>query len=106
MNSYRERVPVDGGRVSGKRAIVTLVGRWAVLAAVVPLFLVAGCGGDEPKPKMAATTSAAPTPTPTPTATPSPAAWEVKTNAGAVAFAKHWIAVFNQATSAREIRGA
>ncbi len=83
---------------------MTLVGRWAVLAAVVPLFLVAGCGGDEPKPKMAATTSAAPTPTPTPTATPSPAAWEVKTNAGAVAFAKHWVLVFNETQRTRPER--
>lgn len=70
-------------------------GRRLVAAVVcVPLLAVGGCA-DDPKPKVAP-----PTETPTsssPTATPTPEPWEKKTNAGAVAFAKHWVDVFNEA---------
>ncbi len=70
-------------------------GRRLVAAVVcVPLLAVGGCA-DDPKPKVAPPTE---TPTPTsPTATPTPEPWEKKTNAGAVAFAKHWVDVFNEA---------
>jgi hypothetical protein len=74
---------------------VTVVGRWVATAVVVPL-LVAGCS-DDPEPKFE------PSPSPSPSESTSepaePKAWEVKSEAGAVAFAKHWIEVFNEAKS-------
>lgn len=66
-----------------------------VVAAAVPLLLVGACSED-PEPKFAPP-SATPTPSVTESAEPEPAAWEEKSDAGAVAFAKHWIATFNVA---------
>lgn len=73
--------------------------RFVAAAVAVPLLVVGGCA-DDPKPKVAP-----PSQTPTsasPTATPTPEPWEKKTNAGAVAFAKHWIDVFNEAQGSGE----
>ncbi len=78
----------------GKRSDVTVVRRWVATAVVVPL-LAAGCS-DDPEPRFE------PSPSPSPTESTSepaePEAWEVKSEAGAVAFAKHWIDVFNEAS--------
>jgi hypothetical protein len=71
---------------------VTPVRRWVAVAVVLPV-LAAGCS-DDPEPKFE------PSPSPTEStssAAPEPKAWEVKSEAGAVAFAKHWIDVFNHA---------
>jgi hypothetical protein len=67
---------------------VTPVRRWVAVAVVLPV-LAAGCS-DDPEPKFE------PSPSPTEStssAAPEPKAWEVKSEAGAVAFAKHWIDV-------------
>jgi hypothetical protein len=68
-----------------------VVRRWLVL--LCGALLLAGCDGDavEPAPFT-------PSPSATvgsPTASPVKAAWEKRTRAGAEAFAKHWIEVFN-----------
>ncbi len=72
---------------------MTVVRRWVATAVVVPL-LAAGCS-DDPEPRFE------PSPSPSPTESTSepsePKAWEVKSEKGAVAFAKHWIDVFNEA---------
>jgi hypothetical protein len=79
---------------------VTVVRRWVATAVVVPL-LVAGCS-DDPEPRFE------PSPSPSPTESTSepaqPQAWEVKSEAGAVAFAKHWIDVFNEAMPTGDTR--
>ena len=77
----------------GKRLDVTPVRRWAATLVVVPL-LVAGCS-DDPEPKFEPASS--PSPTESNSAAAEPKAWEVRSEAGAVAFAKHWIDVFNEA---------
>jgi hypothetical protein len=83
---------------------VTPVRRWVAVAVVLPV-LAAGCS-DDPEPRFE------PSPSPTEStssAAPEPKAWEVKSEAGAVAFAKHWIDVFNEATrsgDAGEVRAA
>lgn len=72
-------------------------GRRRVAAAVCVLPLVlAGCAGD-PEPKLAPPSETPTTESPSSSAAPTREPWEKKTNAGAVAFAKHWIAVFNEA---------
>jgi hypothetical protein len=76
----------------GKRSDVTLVRRWVAVAVVLPV-LAAGCS-DDPEPRFE------PSPSPTEStssAAAKPKAWEVQSQAGAVAFAKHWIDVFNEA---------
>ena len=74
------------------------VRRWlAVLAAVA---LLAGCSGD-PKPKFSPTSSAPTSSSPSPD---KPKPWEEKSKAGAVAFAKHWVDVFNTAQATGETR--
>jgi hypothetical protein len=80
--------------VSGRRVTMTF-GRRHLAAAACVLLLVAvgGCSDDEPEPKFSPSES----PTPSESATHEPAAWEVKSEAGAVAFAKHWVDVFNEA---------
>jgi hypothetical protein len=65
---------------------------------VAPL-MVAGCS-DDPEPRFEP--SASPSPSESSSAAAEPKAWEVKSEKGAVAFAKHWIAVFNEATSSGE----
>jgi hypothetical protein len=77
----------------GKRSDVTPVRRWVATAVVVPL-LVAGCS-DDPEPRFEQ--SPAPSPTESTSEATAPEAWEVKSEKGAVAFAKHWIDVFNEA---------
>ena len=67
--------------------------RWMAAAVCVPLLAVGGCSDDDPEPKFAPSES----PSPTDTSTPEPEAWEVKSEDGAVAFAEHWVDVFNQA---------
>jgi len=74
-------------------------GRHALAAAsLLALLAVAGCS-DDPKPKFAPTPSPS---SPTTSATPEPEAWEVKSKHGAVAFAKHWVDVFNEAQQSGE----
>ena len=74
---------------------MTPVRRWVATVVVVPL-LVAGCS-DDPEPRFESSPS--PSPTESTSAAAEPKAWEVKSEAGAVAFAKHWIDVFNEAKS-------
>ena len=69
--------------------------RWVAAAVCVPLLAVGGCSDDDPEPKFAPSES----PSPTATSAPEPAAWEVKSEDGAVAFANHWVDVFNQAAT-------
>ena len=67
--------------------------RLLAAAACVPLLAALGaCSEDEPEPKFAPSES----PAPTETITPEPAAWEEKSEDGAVAFAEHWVDVFNE----------
>ena len=77
---------------------MTVVRRWVATAVVVPLLAV-GCS-DDPEPRFE------PSPSPSPTESTSepsePKAWEVKSEEGAVAFAKHWIDVFNEAAATGE----
>jgi hypothetical protein len=78
---------------------VTTVRRWVAVAVVLPV-LAAGCS-DDPEPRFE------PSPSPTEStssAAPEPKAWEVKSEAGAVAFAKHWIDVFNEAMPTGDTR--
>jgi hypothetical protein len=76
-----------------------------VAVAVVLPVLAVGCS-DDPEPRFE------PSPSPTDStssAAAEPKAWEVKSEAGAVAFAKHWIDVFNEATrsgDSAEVRDA
>lgn len=72
---------------------MTPVRRWVATLVVVPL-LVVGCS-DDPEPKFEPSSS--PSPTESSSAAAEPKAWEVKSEEGAVAFAKHWIDVFNEA---------
>lgn len=71
-------------------------GRHSIAVAVcLPLLALAACSEDpEPiiPPPEETTAAADPTPTPEPKEP-----WEKQTDAGAVAFAKHWIDVFNEA---------
>ncbi|MFC6287617.1 DUF6318 family protein [Nocardioides sp. GCM10027113] len=68
----------------------------AVCAAVV---LAAGCSAD-PEPEFSAPSA---TPTETEPAEPAREPWERRTEAGAVAFAKHWVDEFNEAQSTGDI---
>jgi hypothetical protein len=69
----------------------------AAVAAVLALSLAA-CSEDDPEPKFTPTESTSPsTPHSSPTVPPKTEPWEKNTRAGAVAFVKHWIAVFNDA---------
>ena len=70
--------------------------RWLAAAVCVPLLAV-GCSDEEPTPKFAPSESPSPSETTTPTAEPE--AWEVKSEDGAVAFAEHWVDVFNDAAT-------
>ncbi len=69
-----------------------------IAGAALVLVLTAGAGcTDDPEPRFED-----PTGSPSASDTTSPAAdekepWEVKSKAGAVAFAKHWVEVFNEA---------
>ena len=72
--------------------------RWMAAAVCVPLLAVGGCSDDEPEPKFAPSES----PSPTESSTPAPEAWEVKSEDGAVAFAEHWVDVFNEAHGSGE----
>ena len=68
--------------------------RRCVVAAVVLPLMAAGCS-DDPQPKFEPSPSDSPSQS---TSDPAePKAWEVKSEKGAVAFAKHWIDVFNAA---------
>ena len=69
------------------------VRRWVATLAALPLLAV-GCA-DDPEPKFEPSPS--PSPTESTSAADSPKPWEVKSEKGAVAFAKHWIDVFNEA---------
>lgn len=62
-------------------------------------LLVSGCSGD-PEPRFeepAESTPASGTSSATSTPTDEPEPWQERSKAGAVAFAKHWVAVFNEA---------
>jgi hypothetical protein len=77
----------------GKRSEVTLVRRWAAVVATLPLLL-AGCS-DDPQPKFEPPPSNSPSESES--SSPQPQAWEVKSEKGAVAFAKHWMGVLSGA---------
>lgn len=68
------------------------VRRWVVAAGVA--LLVTGCSAD-PKPRLSEPSETpAVTSTPSPTASAEPEPWEVRSQAGAVAFVKHWFDAF------------
>lgn len=76
------------------------VRRWVVAAGVA--LLVTGCSAD-PKPRLSEPSETpAVTSTPSPTASAEPEPWEVRSEAGAVAFVKHWLTAFNQAAKSGE----
>jgi hypothetical protein len=72
--------------------------RWMAAAVCVSLLAVGGCSDDEPEPNFAPSSS----PSPTRSSSPAPEAWEVKSEDGAVAFARHWVDVFNDAQESGE----
>ena len=72
-------------------------GRRLVAAMVCAALLVVGGCADDPEPTMTPPDETPTSTSPSPSATATPEPWEKKTNAGAVAFAKHWIDVFNEA---------
>jgi hypothetical protein len=74
---------------------VRFVRRYVVAAAVLPL-LATGCS-DDPQPKFEPSPSDSPSESNSDPAEPK--AWEVKSEKGAVAFATHWIDVFNGAAA-------
>ncbi|MFC5177909.1 DUF6318 family protein [Nocardioides taihuensis] len=61
--------------------------------ALALLLATSGCS-DDPQPRVEPTADS-PAPSPSETTSAEPAAWEVKSKAGAVAFAQHWIDLFN-----------
>ncbi len=82
------------------------------VAAVVcaSLLALAACSGgpeDDPEPIIRSDAASE-----SPSAEPTPEPWEKRTKAGAVAFVKHWVDVFNEAgatgdtTELREISAA
>jgi hypothetical protein len=72
---------------------VRSIRRYVVAAVLLPL-LAAGCS-DDPQPKFEPSASDSPSES---TSDPAqPKAWEVKSEKGAVAFARHWVYVFNEA---------
>ena len=69
--------------------------RLLAAAACVPLLAALGaCSEDEPEPQVRTLASRPRPPRPP---RPEPEAWEVKSEDGAVAFAEHWVDVFNEA---------
>jgi hypothetical protein len=77
---------------------VRFVRRCVVATVVLPL-MAAGCS-DDPQPKFEPSPSDSPSQS---TSDPAePKAWEVKSEKGAVAFAEHWIDVFNAAKETGE----
>lgn len=78
-----------------------MVRAWLGAGALVLLLVTSGCS-DDPQPKVEPTVDP-PTSSATETAADEPEAWEVKSKAGAVAFAKHWIDVLNDAMSTSEV---
>lgn len=78
----------------------------AALATAALVALVAGCGGESPKPTSLPSTSASPSPSASPSATPPvlPAAAKSKTKAGAIAFARHFIELVNYASAAGQTK--
>ena len=67
---------------------------WVAVAATLPLLVVAGCSED-PEPKFSR-------PSESPSASessepPAKEAWEVKSDKGAYAFVRHWVATLNAA---------
>jgi len=68
---------------------------WIAVAAVVPLLLLGACSQDDPQPTFSPP-SDSPSATESSPAEPVVQPWEKKTEAGAVAFAKHWVDVLNR----------
>ena len=69
----------------------------ACAVALTLVLLGAGCS-DDPKPRFEPTDSPSPSASET-TEPPEPEAWEVRSKAGAVAFAEHWVDALNEAQS-------
>lgn len=69
--------------------------------ALALLLATSGCS-DDPQPRVEPTVDS-PAPSPSETTSAEPAAWEVKSKAGAVAFAKHWVDVLNEAAATGEL---
>lgn len=79
--------------------------RRIAVVAVVPLLVLGACSED-PEPTFAPPSdSATPTEPSPPSPSPSVEPWEKQTKAGAVAFAKHWVDVFNESINLGESRG-
>ena len=89
-----------GGGCLGKKVSMTfgrrLAGRCGLRAAAGRL---GACSDDEPEPEVRALRVAHRPPRPP---RPEPAAWEEKSEDGAVAFAEHWVDVFNEAQRSGE----
>lgn len=82
------------GKVKCMRAYVAAVAALVVLGA-------AGCSGDDPEPNIAdpveTTSPVESTTSPEPTDEGTPEPWEEKSKAGAIAFVRHWLELFNEA---------
>ncbi len=78
------------------RAIVTA----GLVAAVMAL---AGCT-DEPEPRFEEPTETPSASDPTSSAAAEPEPWEEKSKAGAVAFARHWVELFNEARTRANVQ--
>lgn len=63
----------------------------------LPLLAITGCSGGEEEPQPIIRSDTASESPESPSAQPSKKPWEKRTKAGAVAFVKHWVDVFNEA---------
>ena len=75
---------------------------WIAVAAVVPLVVLGACSQEDPQPKFSPPSDSPSASESTP-ADPVVRPWEKKTEAGAVAFAKHWMDVFSAAMLSGEV---
>ncbi len=70
---------------------------WKIVALLLTAVLVTGCSS-EPQPRLQEPTgSASPSADSSSSAPPEREPWQVKSRAGAEAFAEHWIETFNEA---------
>ena len=70
----------------------------------LPLLALAGCSGAQEDPEPIIRTDAASESPASPSAEPGKRPWQKRTKAGAVAFVRHWVKVFNEAGASGDTR--
>ncbi len=70
----------------------------------LPLLALAGCSGGQEDPEPIIRTDAASESPASPSAEPGKQPWQKRTKAGAVAFVRHWVEVFNEAGASGDTR--